>query len=133
VDTVWIAEEPEIIDFRLLRGVRGGSRNAFTVGNGHHLGVTPGNVGGAGKPVPRTGVWHRRAARGASEARQLAWRGEAGQGPSISYLEGPFLILQLLTGDQLMSPAGDGTSVSTFSLRLRQRRLGVTSGAAGAA
>ncbi len=43
-------------------------------------GGDPGNVGGAGKPVPRTGVWHRRAARGASEARQLAglaWRGRA--------------------------------------------------------
>ena len=25
-----------------MRGVRGGSRNAFTVGNGHHLGATPG-------------------------------------------------------------------------------------------
>jgi hypothetical protein len=43
VDTMWIAEELEIIYFRLLRGIRGGSRNAFTVGNGHHLGGDPGN------------------------------------------------------------------------------------------
>ena len=35
-----MAEKTEIIDFRLLRGVRGGSRNAFTVGNGLHLGAT---------------------------------------------------------------------------------------------
>ena len=43
---------------------------------------------------PRAGTWPRRAARGAAKARQLAsGRGEAGQGPSISYMEGPCLIL----------------------------------------
>ena len=43
---------------------------------------------------PRAGTWPRRAARGAGEASQLAGRrGEAGQGPSISYMEGPCLIL----------------------------------------
>jgi len=43
---------------------------------------------------PRAGIWPRRAARGAGQARQLAsGRGEAGQGPSISYMEGPCLIL----------------------------------------
>ena len=63
-------------------------------GNGHHLGGDPGNVGGAGRPVPRAGTWPRRAARGVGKAGQLAsQRGEAGQGPSISYMEGPCLIL----------------------------------------
>ena len=43
---------------------------------------------------PRAGTWPRRAARGAAKTRQLASRrGEAGQGPSISYMEGPCLIL----------------------------------------
>ena len=52
-----------------------------------------GSVGGAGRPVSRTGTWPRRAARGAGKARRLASRcGEAGQGPSISYMEGPCLI-----------------------------------------
>jgi hypothetical protein len=61
------------------------------------------NVEGAGKPVPCTGIWHRRAARGSSEPGNWpTWGGEAGQGPSISYMEGPFLILQLPTGGQLM-------------------------------
>ena len=77
MDTVSIVEKPEIIDFGLLRGVRGGSKNACTVGNGHHPGAAPGNVGGAGKPVPRTDAWHRRVARGASKARQLAGSGAA--------------------------------------------------------
>ncbi len=86
-----------MIERRVLRGVRGGCRNAFTVGNGHHLG-RPGNVGGAGRPAPRAGTWHRRAARGAGKpASWPTWCGEAGQGPSISYMEGPCLIL----------PAGD--------------------------
>ena len=63
-------------------------------GNGHHLGGDPGNVGGAGRPAPRAGTWPRRAARGAGKARQLASRrGEARHGPSISYMEGPCLIL----------------------------------------
>ena len=52
-----------------------------------------GNAGGAGRPAPRAGTWPRRAARGAGEASWRAWRGEAGQGPSISYMEGPCLIL----------------------------------------
>ena len=57
-----------------------------------------GNVGGAGRPAPRAGTWHRRAARGAGKpASWPTWCGEAGQGPSISYMEGPCLIL----------PAGD--------------------------
>ena len=78
----------------LLRGARGGSRNVFTVRKRAPPGGDPGNVGGAGRPVPRAGAWPRRAARGAGKAGQLAsQRGEAGQGPSISYVEGPCLIL----------------------------------------
>ncbi len=82
-----------MIDRGALRGVRGGCRNAFTVGNGHHPG-RPGSVGGAGRPAPRAGTWHRRAARGAGKpASWPTWCGEAGQGPSLSNMEGPCLIL----------------------------------------
>jgi hypothetical protein len=78
----------------LLRGARGGGRNVFTVRKRAPPGGDPGNVRGAGRPVPRAGTWPRRVARGAGNAGQLAsQRGEAGQGPSISYMEGPCLIL----------------------------------------
>jgi hypothetical protein len=64
------------------------------LGNGHHLGATPGTWEEPGDRslarVPGPG----RAARGAGQAGQLTSRcGEAGQGPSISYMEGPCLIL----------------------------------------
>ena len=63
-------------------------------GNGHHLGATPGTWEEPGDRSLRAGTWPRRAARGAGKAGQLAGqRGEAGQGPSISYMEGPCLIL----------------------------------------
>jgi hypothetical protein len=63
-------------------------------GNGHHLGATPGTWEEPGDRFSRTGTWPRRAARGAGKAGRLASRcGEAGQGPSISYMEGPCLIL----------------------------------------
>jgi hypothetical protein len=54
----------------------------------------PGNVGGAGRPAPRTGAWHPRAARRDSKARQLAGLGAArsGQGPHLIH-GGPCLIL----------------------------------------
>src|SRR5271166_4320265 len=83
-----------MIDRRPLRGARGGSKNAFTVGNGHHLGLPPGTWEEPGdRPVARVpGTGGRRAAS-AMPASWSAWRGEAGQGPSISYMEGPFLIL----------------------------------------
>ena len=57
---------------RPLRGVRGGSNNAFTVGNGHHLGLAPGTWEEPGDRSPRAGTWPRRAARGAGKASQLA-------------------------------------------------------------
>ena len=91
---LWIAEKPEMAGRGLLRGSRRGSRNVLTVRKRASPGVDPGNVGGAGRPVPCTGTWPRRAARCASRAGQLASRcGEAGPGPSISYMEGPRLIL----------------------------------------
>jgi len=66
---------------RLLRGARVWSRNIPPLETGTTWG-DPGNVGGAGRPVPRTGAWPRRAARGVGTARQLTSRcGEAGQAP----------------------------------------------------
>ena len=64
------------------------------LGNGHHLGATPGTWEEPGDwslaRVPGPGG--RRAALG--KTGQLASRcGEAGHGPSISYMEGPCLIL----------------------------------------
>jgi hypothetical protein len=82
-------------DRGLLRGARGGSRNVLTVRKRVPPGGDPGNAGGAGRPVPRTGAWPRAGWHaGVGKAGQLASRGgEAGQGPSISYMEGPCLIL----------------------------------------
>jgi hypothetical protein len=73
------------------RVLRGGN-NAFTAGNGHYPGATPGTREEPGdRPLARVpGPGGRRAAK----TRQLASRrGEAGHGPSISYMEGPCLIL----------------------------------------
>jgi hypothetical protein len=63
-------------------------------GNGHHLGATPGTWEEPGNwslaRAPGPGGRHA----GAGQAGRLARRcGEAGQGPSISYMEGPCLIL----------------------------------------
>jgi hypothetical protein len=94
VDSFVDSEKPEMADRRLLRGGCTGSRNVLTVRKRASPGGDLRNVAGAGRPVPRAGAWPRRAARGAGKARQLASRcGEAGQGPSISYMEGPCLIL----------------------------------------
>ena len=56
---------------RLLRGARVWSRNIPPLETGTTWG-DPGNVGGAGRPAPHTGSWHRRVASGVSKARQLA-------------------------------------------------------------
>jgi hypothetical protein len=54
----------------------------------------PRNVGGAGRPAPRTGTWHPRAARGDSKARQLAGLGVARPGKAPHLIHGgPCLIL----------------------------------------
>jgi hypothetical protein len=92
-----IAGKPEMAGRGLLRGARLCSKNVSPSETGITWGRPPGgpgNVGGAGRPAPRAGTWPRRAARGVGKARQLTSRcGEAGQGPSISYMEGPCLIL----------------------------------------
>ena len=42
VDDAWTEKKPRMNSRRLLRDSRGGRRNTFTVGNGHHPGATPG-------------------------------------------------------------------------------------------
>ena len=85
-----ITVKPEMDGRGLLRAARLGGTNVFTVRKRAPPGGSPGNVGGAGRPVPRAGTWPRRAARGVGKAGQLvSQRGEAEQGPSISYMEGP--------------------------------------------
>jgi hypothetical protein len=94
VDAVWIAEEPEIIGFRLLRGVRGGSRNAFTAGNGYHLGATLGTWEEPGDR-PRARVPGTRGRRGAT-AKPGNWPGlvRRGRGKAPHLIHGgPCLIL----------------------------------------
>ena len=98
-------------------------------GNGHHLGGDPGNVGGAGRPVPCAGTRPRRAARGVGKAGQLAsQRGEAGQGPSISYMEGPCLILAARnvfagTAAARRQPPECATAIARGHDRVRARSL----------
>ncbi len=120
---LWIAEKPEMAGGGLLRGSREGSRNVLTVRKRASPGGDPGNVGGAGRPAPRTGTRPRRAARCASKARQLASRcGEAGQGPSISYMEGPCLILpgpDVLAGT--VAARGNRRKCATATVRSHDR------------
>jgi hypothetical protein len=77
----------------LLRGARGGSRNVVTVRKRALPGATPGT---SEEPGDRPSYGYLAPAGGAlcGKARQLASRcGEAGRGPSISYMEGPYLIV----------------------------------------
>ena len=70
----------EMAGRRALRGARGGSNNAFTAGNGHHPGATPGTREEPGdRPLARVpGPGGRRAARGEDQATgQPARRGRA--------------------------------------------------------
>src|SRR5580693_5139316 len=61
---------------------------------GTTLGATPGTWEEPGNRVPRTDAWHRRSARGASKARQLAGPGMAmpDKAPHLIH-GGPYLIL----------------------------------------
>jgi hypothetical protein len=61
---------------------------------GTTLGATPGTWEEPGNRVPRTDAWHRRSARGASKARQLAGPGVAmpDKAPHLIH-GGPYLIL----------------------------------------
>jgi hypothetical protein len=89
----WMAEEPEMPYRRPLRDAHVCSRNTLPLKTGTTRG-RPRERGKSRATGPHTGTWPRRAARGAGKARQLTSRcGEAGQGPSISYMEGPCLIL----------------------------------------
>jgi hypothetical protein len=61
---------------------------------GTTLGATPGTWEEPGNRVPRTDAWHRRSARGASKARQLAGPGPARPGKAPHLIHGgPCLIL----------------------------------------
>jgi len=48
----------------------------------------PRSVGGIGRPVPCTGTWHRRAARGASQARQQAGLAQRGRARPLHLIHG---------------------------------------------
>jgi len=138
----WMAEKQEVTGRRALRGACGGSRNAFTAGNGHHPGETPGTWEEPGdRPLARVpGPGGRRAAP--AKTSQLASRcGEAGQGPSISYMEGPCLILP---GRNVFATAARrqrrdasrhdlGSGHSTGEVLGRPRREAVSARAAGPA
>ena len=81
-------------------------------------------MGGAGRPVPGAGAWPRRAARGAGTAGQLASRcGEAGRGPSISYMEGPRLILpgrSVFCQDRHAAAAGTPAAITQVTAESRR-------------
>jgi len=78
---------------RPLRGARVRSRNIPPLETGTARG-RPRERGRSRETGASHGYLAPAAARGPGKARQLASRcGEAGQGPSISYMEGPFLIL----------------------------------------
>ena len=72
---------------RPLRGARVCSRNIPPLETGT-AGGDPGNVGGAGRPVPRTGTWPRWAARGAGQAGQLASPGQRGREGPLHLIHG---------------------------------------------
>lgn len=89
---MWIAKKREMIYSRPLRRPRRRSRNTFTAGNGYRPEGDPGTWEDLGDRtlvrVPGTGGRHVVSARpGNWQARRC----EAGQGPSISYMEGPCL------------------------------------------
>jgi hypothetical protein len=109
---------------RILRAIREGSRNTFTVGKRASSGVTR-DVGGAGKPVPSADAWHWRAVRGAKETPGnwpgLARRDQAGSPPSHTW-RGPCLI-QRGTGDSTKTetPARTRIPVATAICRTPRR------------
>jgi len=95
---MWTKKKLKMNYGRPLRDIDGGSRNTFTVGNGRHLRATSENVEWTGKPVHRTGVWPRRAARSAGKAGQPADPGgEATQG-SLHLIRGGSLVAFCPTG-----------------------------------
>src|SRR6266571_4653036 len=81
---MWTAKKPEMNSRRTLRASQRGSKNASTVGNGHHPEATP-DAGDAGKPAACAGVRPRRRPAAPDDRAT----GQAGPGPgevpSISY------------------------------------------------
>jgi hypothetical protein len=92
VDNVWTQKKPKMNSRRLLRDHREGSKNTFTVGNGHHPGAIPGHgdsreTGSSrGCLAPAGGAWRRGSrATGGSGAAQ------PDKAPFISYMKGASL------------------------------------------
>src|SRR6266576_5025852 len=92
VDEMWTAKKPEMTSRRTLRAPCRASKNALTVGNGHHPEVTEGT---------REAPGNRRVARmsgpgGRSAVPDGRATGQAGPGPgevpSTSYVEGTFVV-----------------------------------------
>jgi hypothetical protein len=122
--TVWKARKLEMQCHCILRAIREGSRNTFTVGKRASSGVTR-DVGGAGKPVPSADAWHWRAVRSARETPgnwpSLARRDQAGSPPSHTW-RGPCLI-QRDTADSTRTetPARTRIPVATAICRTPRR------------
>ena len=129
----WIAEEPEMAARRPLRDARVCSRNALPLETGTAW-VRLRERGRSRETGLSHGYLARRAARGVGKARQLTSRcGKAGQGPSISYMEGPCLILPGTPYRQLAQHVGDcwnasrddpGSRPATGEILKRLRRDG---------
>jgi len=111
---------------RLLRDHREGSRNTFTVGNGHHPGATPGHGNGRetgcsrGRLVPAGGARCR-----GSRATGRSGAARPDKAPFISYMKGALLYSagpRRSTPDrhagkcqhvrQIMRPNGPGSTAS---------------------
>ena len=92
VDEMWTVKKPEMNSRRTLRAPGRASKNAFTVGNGHHPGVTPGR--GMRRETRRFARMSGPGGRSAGPDGRSA--GQAGPGPgevsSTSYVEGTFVV-----------------------------------------
>jgi hypothetical protein len=91
---MWKEKKSEMHCHDVLRVICGGSRNTFTVGNGHHPGVTPGTWEEPGNRclvrMLGTGGWS--AVPGKSQVTGRVWCGVAGQGP-LRLIHGGDLVL----------------------------------------
>jgi len=91
---VWKEKKSEMHGHDILRAICGGSRNTFTVGNGHHPGVTPGTWEEPGNRylVRMLGTGGSSAVPGKSQVTGRVWCGVAGQGP-LRLIHGGDLVL----------------------------------------
>ena len=92
MDEMWTPKKPEMNSRRTLRASCRGSKNAFTVGNGHHPEVTPET-----REAPGNRWFARmRGPGGRSRVPDGRLAGQVGPGPgevlSISYMEGTFVV-----------------------------------------